>query len=47
MIMNDLNNNLENLKLKDLRNLESVKEIDKDSILVSDDSVTSSLDEYT
>jgi len=47
MIMNDLNNNLEKLNLKDEKKLESVKEIDKESILVSDDSVTSSLDDYT
>jgi len=45
--MNSLNNNLEKLNLKDTKNLESVKEIDKESILVSDDSVASSLDDYT
>jgi hypothetical protein len=47
MIQNNLNDNLEKLNLKDSKNLESVKEIDKESILVSDDSVVSSLDDYT
>jgi hypothetical protein len=47
MIQNNLNDNLEKLTLKDLKNHESVRETDKESILVSDDSVVSSLDDYT
>lgn len=47
MIQPNLNDNLEKLNLKDSKNLETFKETDKESILVSDDSVVSSLDDYT